>query len=192
MTPRKQPPKRGKKPKLATPPNPVGRPTAYRPEYVAEAERFAMLGATDAEMADHFGVVASTFYAWKLQYPEFAEAIKRGKRPADAEISLALFHRAKGFEYDEAVPMKVKEVIYADGKRVKEIERIDVTMVHKVVPPDTAACIFWLKNRRPDDWKDKQTVDTTPPGELTPETRRERVLTLLKGAKERRAQAIGA
>lgn len=135
-----------------------GRPTEYDPSYNEEAFGLCLLGAVDAELAEHFGIAQSTLYEWKNRHPEFAEAIKRGKHPADAIVAGSLFQRAQGYEWDEAVPIKVKEVIYENGKRLKETERIETVMVHKVVPPDPTSMIFWLKNRRRGDWKDKQEI----------------------------------
>jgi hypothetical protein len=137
----------------------VGRPSSYSPDFVEQAFQLCLLGATDAALAAHFGVAESTLYAWKHEYPEFSEAIKKGKLPADAEIANALFNRAKGMDYDEEVPIKLKEVEYSDGKRVKETERVEVVVVRKVVPPDPTSMIFWLKNRKPDQWRDKQSVE---------------------------------
>lgn len=124
------------------------------------AFRLSLLGATDKEMADFFGVAERTLHRWKKTEPAFCQSLKEGKLSADAEVSDRLNQRARGFEYDEAQPIKLKEVIYDKGKRVKETERIEVVMVHRVVPPDTTACIFWLKNRRPAQWRDRVPEDS--------------------------------
>lgn len=107
--------------------NPAGgAPTKYRPEMPEQAEKLCRLGATDAEMADFFGVVESTLNEWKLLHPEFSESIKRGKIESDANVAHSLYSRAMGS---------------AD------------------YPPDTTACIFWLKNRRPSSWRDKTSTE---------------------------------
>lgn len=140
---------------------PAGRPTLYREEYVEEAEKHCLLGATDADLCEHFGIGESTLYEWKNKFPEFAEAIKRGKAPANADVAHKLYQRATGAEWIEEQAFKVKTVEYSDGKRLRETEEIKVVEVKRAAPPDTAAAIFWLKNRRPDLWRDKQQHEHT-------------------------------
>ena len=134
----------------------MARPTAYRDEYSEQVQKLARLGATDKDLADFFDVSEQTINTWKDKHPEFLESLKAGKAGSDMGVADRLHQRAMGYEWDEPQAIKVKEVIYQDGKRLKETERVEVVTVHRVVPPDTAACIFWLKNRRPDRWRDKQ------------------------------------
>ena len=122
--------------------NPVGRPSSYREEYASQAEKLCKLGATDAELAEFFEVSEQTINSWKSQYPEFLESIKKGKTIADAEVASKLFHRATGYEHPD-VDIKV-----IDGQVV-------ITDLIKHYPPDTAAGIFWLKNRQKGKWRDK-------------------------------------
>jgi transposase len=136
----------------------VSRPTLYQPEYVEQAYDACLLGATDEELAARFGVHVDTVYEWKKRYPEFSEAIKAGKRPADERVACALHSRATGAEWKEEQAIKLKRVEYVDGKRVLEEERVEVVEVTRRAPPDTTAGIFWLKNRKADDWRDKQEV----------------------------------
>lgn len=136
----------------------VGRPTLYQDRYVGDAYRYCLMGATDEELADAFGVATSTLYEWKNQYPEFSEAIKEAKHPADASVVGALHQRATGAEWVEEQAIKLKEVTYENGKRVKETERVEVVPVTRRVPPDTTAGIFWVKNRRK-NWRDKQDIE---------------------------------
>lgn len=136
-----------------------GRPTDFKPEYCEQVEKLCKLGATDVEIADFFGKAQSTIDLWKLRHREFSESIKKGKIPADAEIAHSLHARATGFEWDEQQAIKVKEVIYGDnGKRLKEIERVEIVNVHRVTPPDTGAAIFWLCNRRKEQWRQRQEI----------------------------------
>lgn len=152
---------------MATPkkanPQKGGRPSAYKPEYAAQAMYLCPDGATDEVLANAFSVTVATINRWKLAHPEFCEALKAGKREADTTIATSLFMRAKGFEYKEAVPIKLKTVIYENGKRVREDERIETVMVTRVVPPDTTACIFWLKNRQTASWRDIKAVEVSGP-----------------------------
>ena len=94
------------------------------------------------------GVAVSTLYDYKAKFKEFSEALKRGKAPVDIEVENALLKRAKGgFEVKEKRIEKWKD---ADG-----VEREHTVIITREVPPDTTALIYWLKNRRPDKWRDK-------------------------------------
>lgn len=140
---------------------PAGRKTAYKSEYEEQAKKLCMLGATDVTLADFFEVKVSTINNWKKKHPAFLESLKKGKLTADAEVASKLFDRATGFEWDEQQAIKVKEVNYKDGKRLRESEHVEMVTVHRVVPPDTTAIIFWLKNRQKADWRDKQDHEVT-------------------------------
>lgn len=142
-----------------------GRPSSYRSEYAEQAKKLCELGATDSEMADFFDVHRSTLYRWKLEYPEFCDALKVGKEAADNRAERSLYQKATGYTYLEQQAFKVKTVTYDAGKRVKEVEEVRVVEVERVAPPDTTACIFWLKNRRAADWRDKALVEHS--GEIT-------------------------
>jgi hypothetical protein len=122
---------------------PRGRPSKFKPEMVEQARKLAELGATDREVAEFFGVVESTLNLWKLNHPEFSEALKVGKDSADNRVEQSLFRRALGYSHDAV------KIMVVDGKPHREeyVEHF---------PPDVTACIFWLKNRRKADWRDKQ------------------------------------
>ncbi len=106
------------------------------------------LGATDDEVAKALGVCVRTLYRWQSQHPEFCQALKAGKEVADNRIERALYHKAAGYTYDS------EKIFQNNG----EVVRVKIT---EHVPPDTTAMIFWLKNRRPDLWRDKREVDQT-------------------------------
>lgn len=129
-----------------------GRPTKYDPKSNEQVEKFARLGATDAEIADFLGIVESTLNEWKKQYPEFSESIKRGKSISDSNVADRLYQRAMGFEHDSE-EIKVVSIGKNEGS---QIERVPI---RKIYPPDPTAAIFWLKNRRPKEWRDKQEID---------------------------------
>jgi hypothetical protein len=133
--------------------HPGGRPTKYRPEYCAQAEKLCKLGATDIEIADFLEVDVRTLYRWKGEHEEFCQALKAGKEISDERVERSLFARANGYEHDE-VDIRVVD---------KEIVQ---TSIRKYYPPDTTAAIFWLKNRRPDLWRDKTDVEATLKGEI--------------------------
>lgn len=126
---------------------PEGRPTKYKPEFVAQAQFLCgKLGATDANLAEFFGVNEDTIYEWKNVHPEFSESIKSAKAQWDDEEVIQSFRKkATGF----TVPSE--KIFCHEG----QIIRAATTTYY---PPDTAAGFIWLKNRRPKDWKDKHEV----------------------------------
>ena len=125
-----------------------GRPSKYKKEYAAMAERIALLGATDAELAAVFNVGETTINAWKKAHVEFSEALKKGKVFADARVAERLFNRALGYSHPE------DKIFNNNGEPM-------VVPTTKHYPPDTTACIFWLKNRQKDQWRDKQEHELT-------------------------------
>ena len=124
-----------------------GHPTKYRDVYDEQAFKLALLGATDAEMADFFGVCESTFYLWKNEHESFSESINAGKLKADAEIAYSLFDRARGATWEEEQAFKVKTGQWT--------ETIEVVTLKKAAPPDTQAASLWLRNRASGKWREK-------------------------------------
>lgn len=129
----------------------IGRPSSYKDEFAEWAMKLAKLGATDKELAESFEVAESTIGNWKNAHPEFLDSIKKGRQIADAEVASKLFHRATGYKHPED-----------DIKNVAG--EIVITPTIKHYPPDTTAAIFWLKNRRPDLWRDKVDSEISGPG----------------------------
>ncbi|NOG73761.1 hypothetical protein [Roseicella sp. DB1501] len=145
-------------------PRPEGRPTKYRDEYTEQAYKICLLGATDKTLGEIFGVCEATINNWKLEHPEFADALRRGKKVADMHIASKLFNRAEGAEWTEEAAFKVKEEFFDDtGKKIKTEEKIVTVPVKKAAPPDTTAAMFWLKNRHPEAWRDKQDIELAGP-----------------------------
>lgn len=136
-------------------PNPVGRPTDYKPSYVEDVFKLSLLGATDKEVADFFDVSESTINKWKLDYPKFSESMRSGKLKADTEVAKKLYDKANGAEWIEDFATKCKTITYENGKKVLETEEIQVTPVRKAAPPDTQAISLWLRNRQGAKWRDK-------------------------------------
>lgn len=120
----------------------MARPSKYQPEYATQAAKLCALGATDSQLADFFEVAVSTISLWKVQHSEFSEALKVSKDQADAKVEQSLYRRAMGYECDEV------------DIRVIANELVQ-TPIRKIYPPDTTACIFWLKNRKSAEWRDK-------------------------------------
>jgi hypothetical protein len=131
----------------------MARPSKYQPEFPAQAAKLCKLGATDRELADFFEVVESTIYLWKTEHPEFSEALKRGKDESDARVEQSLYRRALGYSHDAV------KIFHEKGEDTPVI----VPYVEHYAP-DTVACIFWLKNRQPEKWRDK--TDTELSGKL--------------------------
>lgn len=125
------------------------------------AEDYARNGLNEKQIADKLGISLSTLSEYKLKYSEFSEALKRGKRPVDAQVVNSLLERTSGFKVTVNKAFKVKKIYYNEktGRKVKEIEEIVTAEEEIYVPSDTTAQIFWLKNRRPAEWKDKQIMD---------------------------------
>lgn len=109
-------------------------------------EAWARNGLTDEQLASNMGIVTSTLYAWKNRYKEISEVLKRGKEVVDIEVENSLLKAAKGYFVDEEKTY-ISEVNGVVTKR-KEITK-------KYIAPNTTAQIFWLKNRKPIEWRDK-------------------------------------
>lgn len=123
-----------------------GRPSAFKPEFVEQARKLCELGATDVELADFFHTTITTIKNWKSQFPGFLAALKLGKDAADDRVSASLYQRAMGYTFES------EKVFQYEGKIVRAKTR-------EHVPPDTTAMIFWLKNRRPGEWRDVQRLE---------------------------------
>lgn len=117
-----------------------GRPTSYDKKYVNIAQKMCELGATDADIIEALGVARSTFYKWRNEHPEFSDALKVGKAPADERVEMSLYKKAVGYTQENV------KIFQFQGQEV-------VVPFTEIVAPDTTAAIFWLKNRRPDQWR---------------------------------------
>lgn len=115
-------------------------------------------GLTKEQIAHNIGISRSTFNEWCNKYPDISDTLKKDKAVADIQVENSLFKKAVGFTVKCKKAIKVKNVTYRDGKRLKEEEHIEYADEDIYVPPDTAAAIFYLKNRMPEKWKDKQEV----------------------------------
>ena len=120
----------------------VGRPTLFRDDYVEQAYKLCLLGATDAELADFFDVSEDTIYEWKKVRHEFSEALRRGKAEADAEVAASLYKRAIGYSHPDTHVSNYQGIV-------------TLTELTKYYPPETGAAFLWLKNRQPHKWRDK-------------------------------------
>lgn len=116
-----------------------GRPTLWRDEFVKLAYRYALLGAPDTKIYEWLGVSERIFYQWKARKPEFAQALNKGRKEADGAVANSLFKSATGY-------YKRTEKSTATG---------GVVTVREWNAPGAAQQIFWLKNRAPEQWRDK-------------------------------------
>ena len=151
-----------------------GRPTLYRPEFAEQAYGLCLLGVTSQELADHFGVARSTIDKWRQGQPAFAQALKRGRRIADAAVAARLHARALGYSYETT------RIELSRGK--------PVPVTHTVhCPPDVQACLFWLRNRRtPRRLRPSRASRGSTPdaARLVPSSRRQTALFGLYGARK--------
>lgn len=118
-------------------------------------EGWARDGLTDEQIAHNMGISRKTLAEWKKKYGDIGDTLKKGKEVIDNQVENALLKKALGMKETIKKAIKVKEVKYNEGKRVSEKEHIEYVNEEVFVPPDTTAQIFWLKNRRPDKWRDK-------------------------------------
>ena len=118
-------------------------------EGLLKIEGWARDGLTDKQIAENIGVAYSTFRDWIKRFPTLSAPLKRGKEVIDRQVENALLKRALGYEYVETT---------------KELTDLGLTVtkqVTKQVAPDTTAQIFWLKNRKPQEWRDKKETEVT-------------------------------
>ena len=130
------------------------------PEGLTKIEGWARDGLTDEQIAKNMGIAAGTLYVWKDSYPEISESLKKGKEVVDREVESALYRNAIGYDYTETTRERRFNPVSGQYEMVVTKEST------KHVKPDTTAQIFWLKNRKPELWRDKQDVDTHVDGEL--------------------------
>lgn len=111
---------------------------------------WARNGLTDEEIAKNIGISRSTLSEWKNKYPDISDAIKKPKKVYDYEAEETLHKASLGYYVEEAKT-------YIDIKNGVENKRIEKTK--KWIKPEIGALIFWLKNRDPDNWKDRKAVE---------------------------------
>lgn len=126
-------------------------------EGLLQLEAWARNGLTDEQIAANMGITRSTLNEWKKKYSDISDTLKRGKDIVDIQVENALLKRALGYTYIETTQEQVDD--YDPHTGLKTGSHMEVTKtVTKEVQPDTTAQIFWLKNRKPDTWRDKRDV----------------------------------
>lgn len=123
------------------------------PDGLLLLEAWARDGLTDEQIAHNMGITRETLRVWKNKFSVISATLKRGKDVVDIEVENALLKKALGYTYMETT--KERGLNPETGK----VELITTKVVTKEVVPDTTAQIFWLKNRRPDLWRDKQSME---------------------------------
>lgn len=123
------------------------------PEGLTLLAGWARAGLTEEQMAHNAGVSRSTLNAWKASYPDISDTLKKGKEVVDLEVESSLLKRALGYDYYEETEERMFD------RQSGEYRMIVTKRVKRTVLPDVTALIFWLKNRMPDRWKDKQNIE---------------------------------
>ena len=148
MRTKKKPAKKAK----ALKKNKGGRPTVFTKEVKVKSEKLSRRGFTDKEISEIIDVSERTINRWKLKHPEFCQSLNLWKEKADENIERSLYERAYGYSHPET---KAQFVQGPDGGRWETLDMV------KHYPPDPTSMIFWLKNRKPKDWRDKQDYELT-------------------------------
>ena len=118
-------------------------------------EGWARDGLIDEQIAKNLGIAYSTFREYKNKHLALSAALKKGKEVIDYEVENSLLKKAMGYNAEVAKTIKVKEVYYDEQGRRCEKEQLKTAVDEVHIPADTTAQIFWLKNRRPDKWRDR-------------------------------------
>lgn len=129
-------------------------------EGLTRVQGWARDGLSNEQIAHNMGITFQTLYKWQDKYSELREALKKGKEVVDREVENALLKRALGYEYDEVTqePVTDKDTGITEMRVTKRVT--------KQIVPDVTAQIFWLKNRKPNEFRDKRDVDLSGHVEL--------------------------
>lgn len=118
-----------------------------------KVQGWARDGLSNEQIAHNIGINKDTLYEWQKRFSDFSDALKKGKEVVDREVENALLKRAMGYEYDEVTqePVTDKDTGITEMRVTKRVT--------KQIVPDVTAQIFWLKNRKPDEFRDKRDVE---------------------------------
>ncbi|MEG0260547.1 MAG: helix-turn-helix domain-containing protein [Lysinibacillus sp.] len=156
-------------------------------EGLLKLESWARTGLTDDQIARNMGISRSTLSEYKKKYSDISDALKRGKEVVDILVENALLKRALGYQYIEKKsspvemsdeehhalkkysvqrfklenPAATMEEIRAYELSISKYKMVVVEEKTKEVAPDVTAQIFWLKNRKSGEWRDKQQTEVT-------------------------------
>jgi len=147
-----------------------GPKSKYNPELHIEIAKVAGKGGlTDEEISESIGIARSTLSEWKKKYPEFAEALADGKKYSDEKVVASLFKKSIGYVDEDNV-----ELFHFQGRVIEH-------KIAKRIQPDTTSIIFWLKNRRPDEWRDRHDINVT--GKVDYQKQRSKLTDIIKKVK---------
>lgn len=118
-----------------------------------KVQGWARDGLSNEQIAHNIGINKDTLYEWQKRFSDFSDALKKGKEVVDREVENALLKRAMGYEYDEVTqePVTDKDTGITEMRVTKRVT--------KQIVPDVTAQIFWLKNRKPEEFRDKRDVE---------------------------------
>ena len=118
-----------------------------------KVQGWARDGLSNEQIAHNIGINKDTLYEWQKRFSDFSDALKKGKEVVDREVENALLKRALGYEYDEVTqePVTDKDTGITEMRVTKRVT--------KQIVPDVTAQSFWLKNRKPDEFRDKRDVE---------------------------------
>lgn len=127
-------------------------------EGLLKIEDWARSGLTEEQIAHNMGITRKTLAEWKSKYGDICDTLKKGKEVVDIEVENALLKRALGYRFTEVTKERVIEYDPTTGEPTGS-HLVVTKEVEKEVQPDTTAQIFWLKNRKPEQWRDKRDVE---------------------------------
>lgn len=128
-------------------------------ENLIRLEGWARDGLRMSDIAQKMGVATSTLYEYMGKESEISEAIKRGRAPVDFEVENAMLKSALGHKETVRKPIRLRTTRRKDGMEITE-EHVEYFDEEVYIPPQVSAQIFWLKNRKPDIWRDKKELTT--------------------------------
>lgn len=133
-------------------------------EGLLRIQGWARDGLTDKDISKNMRIGVSTLKEWKGRFPEIQGALKQGKDAADRVVENALYKSACGYTMKIRKPVKVKLVDYdpETGKKIREADTWQAVEEEIHVPAQVTAQIFWLKNRKPDKWREKNDLTLLP------------------------------
>ena len=128
------------------------------PDGLLQLEAWARDGLTYEQIANNCGIALSTLKEWRKRFPAISAALKKGKAVVDIMVENALYKRAIGYTFEEVVHERT--CVGKDEDDLPIYKMVETRRMTKEIQPDVTAQIFWLKNRKPVEWRDKQQIDT--------------------------------
>lgn len=124
-------------------------------EGLLRIEGWAMDGCTDQEIAKNMGIAYSTLRVWRDSFPAISAALKRARDVADRQVEHRLFDMTQGYTVEVKKVFKVKKEHYDEKGRKVVTEELQSAVEEVHIPANVTAQIFWMKNRKPEKWREK-------------------------------------